>query len=168
MTPSMSSAAPVFSVTALSMFSRYSMRKARLRIRKRLRSRDGAVIQGKRSVDFGELAEGAKPLLAKANDIATRLDGMIKRLDEDVLPATSTDDLKETISKLRDMVDNGDTMVKNANDLLDQAKHGQGVLGRLINDKQVGDNLASFIANLKAHGPVFYKDDTADKDGKKK
>jgi hypothetical protein len=38
----------------------------------------------------------------------------------------------------------------------------------LINDKQTGDNLAAFIANLKAHGPVFYKDDSADKGGKKK
>jgi len=58
--------------------------------------------------------------------------------------------------------------VKNANDLLVQAKSGQGVLGRLINDKKTADNLSAFIANLKAHGPVFYHDDTADKDEKKK
>ena len=44
-----------------------------------------------------------------------------------------------------------------------QAKTGKGALGRLINDKQIGDNLAAFIANLKAHGPIFYNDDTADK-----
>jgi len=62
-------------------------------------------------------------------------------------------------------------MVSNANDILGQAKNSKGALGRMLNDKQVGDNLAAFMANLKAHGPIFYKDDTApaaDKDGKKK
>ncbi len=88
---------------------------------------------------------------------------MITRLNVDVFSGTSTDDLKETIAKLRHMVDNGDAMITNANDLLSQAKTGQGTLGRLINDKQTGDNIAAFIANLKAHGPIFYKDDTAAK-----
>jgi hypothetical protein len=74
--------------------------------------------------------------------------------------------LKETIAKLRHMVDNGDTMITNANDLLDQAKTGKGALGRLINDKQVGQNLADFIANLKVHGPVFYHDDSGEKKSK--
>jgi hypothetical protein len=103
----------------------------------------------------------AEPLIDRANHIAAQLDDMITRLNTEVLPATSTADLKETISKLRDMVDNGDSMVKNANDLLSQAKTGKGVLGRLINDKQTGDNLAAFIKNLKEHGPIFYHDDSA-------
>ena len=106
----------------------------------------------------------SKPLIDRANHIAAQLDDMITRLNTDVLSGTSTDDLKETIAKLRHMVDNGDSMISNANDLLAQAKTGQGALGRLINDKQVGDNLAAFIANLKEHGPIFYKDDTGDKD----
>ncbi len=125
--------------------------------------KDGATIEGARTTDFTELADSAKPLIERANHIAAQLDDMITRLNTDVLPATSTDDLKETISKLRDMVDNGDAMVKNANDLLIQAKTGKGTLGRLINDKQTGDNLAAFIKNLKEHGPIFYSDDTADK-----
>ncbi|MCE0499645.1 MAG: MlaD family protein [Methylacidiphilales bacterium] len=127
---------------------------------------DGQTIMGTRTVGLDELAQGAQPLIAKATDIANQLDDMITRLNTVVLPSTSTDDLKETISKLREMVDNGDSMLKNGNDLLLQAKTGKGVIGRLINDKQVGDNLAAFIANLKVHGPIFYKDDTADQSGK--
>jgi ABC-type transporter Mla subunit MlaD len=123
---------------------------------------DGETIMGTKTVGLDELAQGAQPLIEKANDIATQLDDMITRLNKDVLPSTSTDDLKETIAKLREMVDNGDSMIKNANELLLQAKTGKGALGRLINDKQVGDNLAAFIANLKAHGPIFYKDDSKD------
>jgi phospholipid/cholesterol/gamma-HCH transport system substrate-binding protein len=123
--------------------------------------KDGETIVGTKSTDMDTLMNSAEPLIDRANHIAAQLDDMITRLNTEVLPATSTADLKETISKLRDMVDNGDSMVKNANDLLSQAKTGKGVLGRLINDKQTGDNLAAFIKNLKEHGPIFYHDDSA-------
>jgi phospholipid/cholesterol/gamma-HCH transport system substrate-binding protein len=126
--------------------------------------KDGDVIDGVTQVGIGDMMQHAEPLIDRANHIAAQLDDMITRLNVDVLSNTSTDDLKETITKLRHMVDSGDSMISNANDLLSQAKTGKGVLGRLINDKQVGDNLASFMANLKAHGPIFYHDDSADKD----
>jgi len=125
--------------------------------------KDGEVIEGVESNDLQGVIDASKPLIDRANHIAAQLDDMITRLNVDVLSNTSTDDLKETITKLRHMVDSGDSMISNANDLLVQAKTGKGVLGRLINDKQVGDNLATFVANLKAHGPIFYHDDTADK-----
>lgn len=128
---------------------------------------DGDVIEGQTDVDLNKIMEASKPLIDKANDIADQLDVMIRKLNLDVFSATSTDDLKETIAKLRHMVDNGDSMISNANDLLAQAKTGKGTLGRLINDKQTGDNIAAFIANLKAHGPIFYKDDTADREAMK-
>ena len=128
--------------------------------------KDGAIIEGAKTASIDDLTNSAQPLIEKANHIAAQLDDMITRLNTDVLSGTSTDDLKATITNLRDMVKNGD-------DLLSQAKNGQGALGRLINDKKVGDNLAAFIANLKKNGPVFYKDESAktddkDKDGKKR
>ena len=125
--------------------------------------KDGDLIPGVTETSLEDVMSSSKPLIDKANDIADQLDEMIRKLNLDVFSGTSTDDLKETIAKLRHMVDNGDSMISNANDLLAQAKTGQGALGRLINDKQVGDNLAAFIANLKEHGPIFYKDDTGDK-----
>jgi len=120
---------------------------------------DGDVIEGQQDVGLSQIMEASKPLIDRANHIAAQLDDMITRLNTDVLSGTSTDDLKETIAKLRHMVDNGDSMITNANDLLSQAKTGKGTLGRLINDKQTGDNIAAFIA----HGPIFYKDDTVAK-----
>jgi len=132
---------------------------------------DGAPVKGAAPVGLDELAEGAQPLLKKANEIADRLNDVMIKLDDQVLTGTSTADLKETIAKLREMVDNGDSMVKNANDILGQAKDSKGALGVFLNDKQTGDNLKKFIQNLKAHGPIFYSDDTAGAsgdDGKKK
>jgi phospholipid/cholesterol/gamma-HCH transport system substrate-binding protein len=125
--------------------------------------KDSEVIEGTAAPDIPAIMDASMPLIDRANHIAAQLDDMITRLNTDVLSGTSTDDLKETIAKLRQMVDNGDSMVTNANELLVQAKTGKGTLGRLINDKQTGDNIAAFIANLKAHGPIFYKDDTAEK-----
>jgi len=127
---------------------------------------DGAKIEGATTASLDELADSAKPLIQRANDIALKVDNMINKFNDEVLTDTSTQDLKDTIAKLKQMVGNAD-------DLLSQAKTGKGALGRLINDKEVGDNLAAFVANLKKNGPVFYKDDTAakgdkDKDGKKK
>ena len=129
---------------------------------------DGAEIQGTQEPGLGDIMASSKPLIDTANDIARQLDEMITRLNTDVFPSTSTADLKETIVKLRHMVDNGDQMITNLNDLLDQAKNGRGVIGRLINDRKMADNVAVFIANLKAHGPVFYHDDSADNDTKNK
>ena len=125
--------------------------------------KDGQSIEGTQEPDIPALMDASMPLIDRANHIAAQLDDMITRLNTDVLSGTSTDDLKETIAKLRHMVDNGDSMISNANDLLSQAKTGKGALGRLVNDKKVGDNLAAFIANLKAHGPIFYKDDSGNK-----
>lgn len=124
---------------------------------------DGDVIEGQTEPGLQSIMASSKPLIDKANDIAIQLDQMITRLNRDVLSGTSTDDLKETIAKLRHMVDNGDAMISNANDLLTQAKTGQGILGRIINDKKTADNFSALIANMKVHGPVFYHDDTADK-----
>lgn len=123
---------------------------------------DGATIDGTTETGLNDIMNSSKPLIDRANHIAAQLDDMITRLNTDVLSGTSTDDLKETIAKLRHMVDSGDSMISNANDLLGQAKTGDGAIGRLLYDKQVGDNLATFIANLKAHGPIFYHDDSGD------
>jgi phospholipid/cholesterol/gamma-HCH transport system substrate-binding protein len=127
---------------------------------------DGDVIEGTQEPGLEDIMTSSKPLIDRANDIARQLDEMITRLNVDVFPSTSTADLKETIVKLRHMVDNGDLMITNVNALLDQAKNGRGVIGRLINDRKMADNVATFVANLKAHGPVFYHDDTSDKDSK--
>ena len=131
---------------------------------------DGADIDGEKGTDLNALAEGAQPLIKTANHIAAQLDDMISRLNKDVLSGTSTADLKETIAKLREMVnkgndlmDNGNAVMKNANDLMTQAKNGKGVIGRLINDKKMGQDLANFVSNLKEHGPIFYSDDSAEK-----
>jgi phospholipid/cholesterol/gamma-HCH transport system substrate-binding protein len=87
--------------------------------RRRPTCEDGATIEGRdRPRTSTKLMPSAEPLIDKGQPYRRQVDDMITRLNTDVLSGTSTDDLKETIAKLREMVDNGDSMVKNANDLL--------------------------------------------------
>ena len=67
----------------------------------------------------------------------------------------------KTKSPYEKFVDENDVLAQNANGLIAGIKSGHGALGELLYDKQVRSNLAAFIANLKAHGPIFYSDDTA-------
>jgi phospholipid/cholesterol/gamma-HCH transport system substrate-binding protein len=129
--------------------------------------KDGDQIEGTQAVGLDEIMHSAEPLIQKANHIAETLDNMMNRLNDDVLSGTSTQDLKETISKLRDMVNHGDSMLINADEFIQQAKEGKGAIGLLMNDRETRDNIRDLIRNMKEHGPVFYKDDS-DQDRKKK
>ena len=40
----------------------------------------------------------------------------------------------------------------------DEAVHGPGLLGTLISNQQLSDNLAALISNLRRSGVIFYKD----------
>ena len=42
--------------------------------------------------------------------------------------------------------------------LTKSANEGKGALGLLLNDRETGDNLRSFIYNLRHSGVLFYKD----------
>ena len=129
---------------------------------------DGETIVGTETFGIDELTQSAEPLIQRATHIAVTLDDMITRLNTDVLSNTSTDDLKQTITQLRDLVNNGDSMMKHADEFLLQAKNSKGTLGLLINDRETAGNLSAFMLNLREHGPIFYKDTGADKDGKRK
>ncbi|MCX7868974.1 MAG: MlaD family protein, partial [Terrimicrobiaceae bacterium] len=45
-----------------------------------------------------------------------------------------------------------------ARNLLDSARKGGGVLGALLSDKQMADNLRALAANLRRYGILFYRD----------
>ena len=121
----------------------------------------GDMVQGTGSPGIQEMMTSAKPLLVRANHIAGEVDDMVTRLNNDVLSGPSTDDLKHTFGKLRDVADHGGTLATNVQNLTTQMKTGDGALGRVLGDKKVSDNLAEFMANLTKHGPIFYQDDAS-------
>ena len=44
----------------------------------------------------------------------------------------------------------------------DQAVHGPGLLGTLISNRELSDNMAALVSNLRRSGVLFYKDRAAE------
>jgi hypothetical protein len=100
-------------------------------------------------------------LIHRANHVADQLDDMITRLNTNVLDEAGTKNLKAILVELPILGSDSHRLIKNAKGLIAQVKSGKSAIGILFYDKQARANLKAFIANLKAHGPIFYSDDTA-------
>ena len=59
----------------------------------------------------------------------------------------AADELQQTLTAIRKLVD--------------QAKSGSGVLGTLISNREMANNLRSLVLNLRKHGILWYKDTNA-------
>ena len=123
--------------------------------------KDGAVVNGTQAPDLSTLMTESLPLIHRANHVADQLDDMITRLNTNVLDDAGTKNLKAIVVELPILGSDSHRLIKNAKGLIAQVKSGKGAIGVLFYDKQARADLKAFIANLKAHGPVFYSDDTA-------
>ena len=124
---------------------------------------NGDVIVGAQSASIEELTNSAEPLIRKATEIADTLQQISTKLNDQILSGSTPGDLKQAISNLKDMTQNGNSMlqhadqfavqatatVKNADEFIDDAKRGRGTLGVLINDRQTAANFRDLIANFE-------------------
>ena len=92
----------------------------------------GTVAQAKGAVD------GAKDTLASAK--------------------TAADDVQKAIGDARTAIGDLRKVLAGVRSATDDAVHGPGLLGTLISDRQLADNLAALVANLRRSGVIFYKD----------
>jgi hypothetical protein len=47
--------------------------------------------------------------------------------------------------------------------LVQDARNGKGVLGTLISNRALADNLQALVANLRSHGVLWYKNSSVPK-----
>jgi hypothetical protein len=59
----------------------------------------------------------------------------------------AADELQQTLSAMHKLVE--------------QAKSGSGVLGTLISNREMANNLRALVLNLRKHGILWYKDTSA-------
>ncbi len=71
---------------------------------------------------------------------------------------TAADDVQKAIGDARTAIGDTRKVLAGVRSATDEAVHGPGLLGTLISNKQLSDNLASLIANLRRSGVIFYKD----------
>ena len=55
-------------------------------------------------------------------------------------------------------MDSGKKAADALRELTDQAKSGKGMLGTLVSNREMAENLRAFILNLRKHGILWYKD----------
>ncbi|MCF6313356.1 MAG: MlaD family protein [Verrucomicrobiales bacterium] len=93
-----------------------------------------------------EAVEEAKTAFVKAGETMDTAKGVIKKAE----PAMEK--LEPTISELKE------TLAK-ANKAIDKITKGDGTAAALISDKQLKNDLESFISNLNEHGILRYKNE---------
>jgi ABC-type transporter Mla subunit MlaD len=124
---------------------------------------DGDRIEGTSSTNLSTLMHQAMPLIAKANDVAVQIDDVFTKLNTKVLTPSICRDLKETIQNFPVLAADSRQTKEQARELAGALKSKQGVLGRLLYDKDVRTNIAQFMTNYAEHGAIFYDDDSAPK-----
>lgn len=123
----------------------------------------GEKVEGARSTGLNDLADSTGPLVVDARDAIKQLKTALTNVNEDILTDETRADLKVSIVKVRSILTRVDS-------LMEQAQKGQGAIGMLLNNKEVADNLAAFIINIRRNGVLFYSDSATKEDisGKEK
>src|SRR5438067_3499990 len=84
-----------------------------------------------------------------------KLDGVVDKADGAMSSAKKdADDLQNTISEARKTFSTGTRLLRDATT-------GKGLLAALINDSDLARDLRALVANLRAHGVLFYRDSAA-------
>ena len=118
-----------------------------------------------------------------------KIDGTVARLDQEALSQANIDNLKasmahlneatgslaESSKKLNGVVDKADSTMDSAKKAADDlqetilearkvfqsATQGKGLLAALLTNQDLANDLRALVANLRAHGVLFYRDTAA-------
>jgi len=147
----------------------------------------GTVLKGtENSGGIAGMAAGAGDLIADLRTTVGNINAVVKKLDSTVLSKAELDSISATMKNLQtatgqiaeaskqfdNTLNSGkatmDSAKKAADELqqtlsamhklVEQAKSGSGVLGTLISNREMANNLRALVLNLRKHGILWYKD----------
>ncbi len=150
----------------------------------------GDVLKGSESSGgIAGMAEGAGELIGDLRTTVGNINAVVKKLDSTILSqdelasiSATMKNLETATGRIADASKQFDTTMasgkatmdsaKKAADelqqtlsaihkLIDQAKSGSGVLGTLISNREMANNLRALVLNLRKHGILWYKDTNA-------
>ncbi len=121
---------------------------------------------------FKNFQDSAANLSATTNNFkaaSEKLGGVLDDAHGVVTKASAAvDGAKDTLTSAKAAADDVRGAVGDARKVLgtvraaaDQAVHGPGLLGTLISNKELSDNMAALVSNLRRSGVLFYKDHPA-------
>jgi phospholipid/cholesterol/gamma-HCH transport system substrate-binding protein len=143
-------------------------------------------LSGTRETGIDDLTREGGALVNDLRGTVHDIDGTVTRLNEQALSPANIDNLKASIAHLHDatgalaesskkldgVIEKADSTMdstkKAADDLqstilearkvLQSATQGKGLLATLLTNQELANDLRSLIANLRAHGVLFYRD----------
>ncbi len=148
-----------------------------------------AYIHGTRETGMDDITREGGALLGDLRGAIAKIDAAVTRLDQDALSPENIQNLKASMEhlseatgalaqsskKLDDVMDKaGATMdsaktaadslqgtILEARKVFQTATQGKGLLATLLVNQQMSEDLRALIANLRAHGVLFYRDTAA-------
>jgi len=111
--------------------------------------------------------ENLKGSFAHLNEVTGSLATSSKKLDGTIDKADAAmDSIHKDADELNGVLGDAHKTVQSANDMFRQATAGKGLLPTLLTNQALADDLRALIANLRAHGVLFYRDNAAKTDVK--
>ncbi|MEO6871895.1 MAG: MlaD family protein [Chthoniobacterales bacterium] len=92
---------------------------------------------------------------ASLSETSKKIDGVVAKADATLGSA------KEAADKVQLAVGDARKTIQGAGKVMDEARHGDGLLPMLLTNEEVANNLKALISNLRRHGVLFYRDSAA-------
>ncbi len=148
-----------------------------------------AYVNGARETGIDDLTRTGGALVNDLRGTVQKIDTTVDRLNQDTLSAANMENLKASMQhlneatsalaqsskKLDGVVEQADSTMASAKKAADDlqnaiadtrkvvrsATQGKGLVATLLNDQGLANDLHALIANLRAHGVLFYRDSAA-------
>lgn len=139
-------------------------------------------LNGTRETGIDDLTREGGALVGDLRGVVQKIDTTVTRLNDDMLSKQTAENLKSSVAhlneataafaesakKLGPVVDKADSAMdstkKAADDLqkvMSSATQGKGLLAALLTNQELANDLRALVANLRAHGVLFYRDSAA-------
>jgi phospholipid/cholesterol/gamma-HCH transport system substrate-binding protein len=145
-----------------------------------------AYVRGTRETGIDDLTREGGALVGDLRGAVAKIDDAVARLDREALSQTNIDNLKASMTHLNEatgaLAESSkklDGVIQKADSTMDSAKkaaddlqgailearkvfqsatQGKGLLASLLTNQELANDLRALIANLRAHGVLFYRD----------
>ena len=109
--------------------------------------------------NFKAASEKLSGVLDGANGVVDKASAAMDGAKDTMASAkTAADDVQKAIGEARGAIGEARKALVGVREATDEAVHGPGLLGTLISDKKLSDDVTALVGNLRRSGVIFYRD----------
>jgi len=117
---------------------------------------DREILTGQTMAGIRNSAANIEQSTAAISEFSKKLDGVASRAEEAISSGNAA------MTSAKSAADELQRAIADTRSLLKQAKQGRGILGALLSDREMADNLRALVENLRRHGVLWYRDRNRD------